>query len=132
MAAYDETDFYTDLSLVDDPHPFLSQLRATCPVVHLPQHDVLAVSTYDEVAKVLRDHETFSSCNSVSGPFPGFSVRPEPSDDVNDFIARHRGELPMNEYVVTMDPPELPSLTSRPISCGSLRTSSGSRGTPST
>lgn len=105
MTAYDEVDFYTDPSLVEDPHPYLSRLREQCPVVHLPHQDVMAVTAYEEAANVLRDHETFSSCNSVSGPFPGFSEDPDPGADVDGFIALHRGELPMNEYVVTMDPP---------------------------
>jgi cytochrome P450 len=105
VSAYHAVDFYTDRSLVDDPVPYLSHLRERCPVVHLPQHDVMAVTGYEEAAAVLRDHETFSSCNSVSGPFPGFSAKPDPDEDIDAFIARHRSELPMNEYVVTMDPP---------------------------
>lgn len=105
MASFDDLDFYTDLSIVDDPHPYFTYLRGKCPVVHLPQHDVMAVTTYEETARVLRDHASFSSCNSVSGPFPGFSSKPESSDDANDFLVAHRHELPMHEYVITMDPP---------------------------
>jgi cytochrome P450 len=32
------------------------------------------VTGFDEAIAVYRDHATFSSCNSVSGPFPGFPV----------------------------------------------------------
>lgn len=106
MTRFDDTDFYTDLGLIQDPYPYFAHLRSQCPVVHLPKHDVMAVTTYSESAKVLRDHETFSSCNSVSGPFPGFSETPESDDDVNGFLTRYRDELPMHEYVVTMDPPD--------------------------
>lgn len=106
MSTFDETDFYTDLSLVDDPHSYFAHLRNQGPVVKLPQHDVMAVTTYEEAARVLRDHEAFSSCNSVCGPFPGFSEEPSAGDDIDGFIARHRDELPMHEYLVTMDPPE--------------------------
>ena len=105
MTAFDDVDFYTDRSLVDDPHPYFAHLRGRCPVVHLPAHDVMAVTTYDEAAAVLRDHEAFSSCNSVSGPFPGFRAEPEEGEDIDEFIARHRDGLPMSEYVVTMDAP---------------------------
>jgi cytochrome P450 len=105
VTTFDETDFYTDLELINDPHPYFAHLRSQCPVVHLPQHDVMAVTTYDEAAIVLRDHERFSSCNSVSGPFPGFSESPLATDDCNDFLAQHRDELPMHDYVVTLDPP---------------------------
>lgn len=106
MTTFESTDFYTDLELVNDPHPYFAHLRSKCPVVHLPHHDVMAVTTYEEAARVLRDHEKFSSCNSVSGPFPGFAETPESDGDCNDFLAQHRDELPMHEYVVTLDPPD--------------------------
>ena len=51
MSAFDAVDFYTDLSLVNDPHPYFAHLRGTCPVVYLPQHDVMAVTTYAEAAR---------------------------------------------------------------------------------
>jgi len=103
---FDDVDYYLDPSLADDPHPYFHHLRGQCPVVHLPQHDVMAITTYDATAEVLRDHENFSSCNAVGGPFPGFSVKPEPSDDISEFIAEHRTELPMSEYAVALDQPE--------------------------
>lgn len=105
MTNFDEVDFYLDPSVVDDPFPYYDHLRARCPVVHLPAHDVMAVTGYDEALQVLRDHDTFSSANAVGGPFPGFSEAPEPSDDISDFLTEHRSELPMSEYMVTLDPP---------------------------
>lgn len=105
MTDFDQIDFFLDPSVVDDPFPYYDHLRAKCPVVHLPAHDVMAVTTYEATAEVLRDADRFSSCNAVGGPFPGFSVPPGPGDDVNEFIARHRDELPMSEYMVTLDPP---------------------------
>ena len=39
-----------------------------------PHHDVVMVTGYDEAIAVLHDTATFSSCNSVTGPFPGFPV----------------------------------------------------------
>ncbi len=103
---FDEVDFFLDPSLVDDPFPYFQHLREQCPIVLLPLHDVLAVTGYDEAAQVFRDNDTFSSCNAVGGPFPGFSVQPDPSDDISDFLAQHRDELPMSEYAVTLDAPE--------------------------
>ena len=70
MSSFDEVDYYLDPSLADDPTRF-HHIRAKCPVVHLPEHDVMAVTTYDATVQVLRDHATFSSCNAVGGPFPG-------------------------------------------------------------
>jgi len=97
-------DFFTDASLVEDPYPYFEQLRATCPVVPLPHHGVVAVTGYDEATEVYRDIDTFSSCNSVIGPFAAFPV-PLEGDDVSDVIDRHRDQLPMHEHMVTMDPP---------------------------
>jgi cytochrome P450 len=66
---------------------------------------VVAVSGYDEAVEIYRDLETFSSCNSVVGPFASFPV-PLEGDDVSDLIDRHRDQLPMSEHMVTMDPPQ--------------------------
>jgi cytochrome P450 len=98
-------DFFNDQSLVEDPYPYFEQLRAECPVLALPHLGVIAVTGYDEASAVYRDPATFSSCNSVIGPFVAF---PEPleGDDVSEVIDRHRDQLPMNEHMVTMDPPE--------------------------
>ena len=97
-------DFFTDESLVEDPYPYFEQLRAVCPVVPLPHHGVVAVTGYDEALEVYRDVDTFSSCNSVIGPFATFPV-PLEGHDVSDIIDRHRDQLPMYEHMVTMDPP---------------------------
>jgi cytochrome P450 len=106
VSSYDDVDFYTDPSVVEDPFSYFAHLRGKCPVVHLPQHDVMAVTTYDETVQVLRNPDTFSSCNALGGPLPGFSERPPHTDDISEFLAQHRDELPMSEYLVTMDPPD--------------------------
>ncbi|MCU1456544.1 MAG: cytochrome [Actinomycetia bacterium] len=103
-ADLDQVDFFSDASLNEDPYPYFEHLRAKCPVTPLAHHGVLAVSGYDEATEVYRDLETFSSCNSVVGPFATFPV-PLVGDDVADIIERYRGQLPMNEHMVTMDPP---------------------------
>ncbi len=98
-------DFFSDESLVEDPYPYFEQLRSACPVQRLPHHGVVAVTGYDEATEVYRDVDTFSSCNSVVGPFATFPV-PLEGDDVSDIIDRYRDQLPMHEHMVTMDPPE--------------------------
>ena len=52
-----------------------------------------------------RDTATFSSCNSVSGPFPGFPV-PLEGQDVAALIEKHRDQLPMSDQLPTLDPPK--------------------------
>jgi cytochrome P450 len=105
MGDWTTIDFFNDDSLVDDPYPYFDELRAQCPVLHLPHLGVVAVTGYEEISEIYRDNETFSSCNSVVGPFAMFPV-PLEGDDVSDLVAEHRTALPMHEHMVTMDPPE--------------------------
>jgi cytochrome P450 len=101
---YESVDFFTDESLIEDPYPYFEHLRSKCPVVATPHYGVVAVSGYDEATEIYRDPDTFSSCNSVIGPFAAFPV-PLAGDDVSEIIDGHRDQLPMNEHMVTMDPP---------------------------
>lgn len=101
---FDGIDFFTDPSCVADPYPYFEQLRSRAPVQREPFHDVVMVTGYDEAVAVYKDAETFSSCNSVSGPFPGFPV-PLEGDDVSALIEEHRDALPMSDQLPTLDPP---------------------------
>ncbi len=103
---YDAIDFFRDDALVADPYPYFDWLRAQCPVHREPQHDVFMVTGYDEACAVYADTDTFSSCNSVTGPFPGFPVPLEGRDDVSELIEQHRDELPFSDQLTTMDPPK--------------------------
>lgn len=98
-------DFFFDESLVEDPYPYFEALRAEGPVLPLTHLGVVAVTGYDEATAIYRDPETFSSCNSVIGPFAQFPV-PLEGDDVSEVVARYRDQLPMHEHMVTMDPPD--------------------------
>ncbi len=105
MSDWQTIDFFFDNSLVEDPYPYFDELRAACPVLPIPHLGVVAVTGYDETFEVYRDTKTFSSCNSVIGPFATFPV-PLEGDDVSDVIDRYRDQLPMHEHMVTMDPPD--------------------------
>ena len=104
MSDWTTIDYFNDTSLVEDPYPYFDALRAQCPVLSLPHLGVVAVTGYDEIGDVYRDADTFSSCNSVVGPFATFPV-PLNGDDIGDIIDHHRDTLPMHEHMVTMDPP---------------------------
>ncbi|MFF9204591.1 cytochrome P450 [Streptomyces sp. NPDC014986] len=104
MPDYDAIDFFRDEALVADPYPYFEHLRAQCPVQREPHHGVVMVTGYEEAVRIYNDHDTFSSCTSVTGPFPGFPV-PLEGDDVSGLIARHRDELPMSDQLPTLDPP---------------------------
>ena len=102
--SFDAIDYFTDQSLIADPYPYFEHLRSKCPVTHLPHHGVVAVTGHEELMEVYRDKDTYSSCNSVTGPFPGLPVQPE-GDDISALIEQYRDQLPMSEYVVTEDQP---------------------------
>ncbi len=100
----DEFDFFSGDELLVDPYPYFDALRSECPVRREPHHDVVMVTGYDEVVAIFNDTETFSSCTSVTGPFPGFPV-PLEGEDVGRLIDKHRDELPMSDQLPTLDPP---------------------------
>jgi cytochrome P450 len=105
VSDYDIVDFFRDESVVADPYPYFDHLRSKCPVWREPHHDVVMVTGYEEACAVYQDLETFSSANSVTGPFPGF---PEPlvGDDVSDQIEAQRDRLPFSDQLPTFDPPK--------------------------
>src|ERR1700729_3021207 len=105
MTDWQELDFFKDRGLVVDPYPYLAAARERCPVWREPHHGVVMVTGYDEATEVFQNAATFSSCISVTGPFPGFPV-PLEGDDVSDLIERHRDALPFSDQITTFDPPK--------------------------
>jgi cytochrome P450 len=107
MSNFDSVDFFTDPSLVPDPHPYFDYLRTKNPVLRLPHQNVIAVTGYDEATAVYKDPDTFSNCVALGGPFPPLPFKPEHSDaeDLTPLIDQHRDQFPMFEHMVTMDPP---------------------------
>ena len=67
-------DFFRDSRLTDDPYRFYEALRNKCPVSREEHYGVTMVTGWQEAVDVYNDSETFSSCVSVTGPFPGFPV----------------------------------------------------------
>lgn len=104
MTDFETKNFFKDDDLVVDPYPYFEAMRGQCPVKREPHHDVVMVTGYEEAVEVLQDSATFSSCTSVTGPFPGFPV-PLEGDDVSELIELHRHKLPMNDQLPTLDPP---------------------------
>ena len=105
MTDLEGLDFFQGSALIDDPYPYYDELRSRCPVHREPHHDVVMVTGYEEALAVYHDHERFSSCTSVTGPFPGFPVALE-GDDVSELIEQHRDELPFSDQLPTFDPPK--------------------------
>ncbi len=105
MSDFDGIDFFRGNELVADPYPYFDHLRSQCPVQREPHHGVVMVTGYEEAVSVYADAATFSSCNAVTGPFPGFPV-PLVGDDVSELIEQHRDELPFSDQLTVMDPPK--------------------------
>lgn len=102
---FDTTDFFRDASVVEDPYWYFDEARRRCPVHPESHHGVTLVTGYDEALAVYHDTGVFSSCTSVTGPFPGFPILLE-GDDVSELIERHRDELPFSDQLPTFDPPK--------------------------
>ena len=102
----DGPDFFTDNALLAAPYDYLAAMRGECPVRREKHRDVVMVTGYEESLAVYNDTERFSSCLSVTGPFPGFPV-PLEGDDISGLIAAHRDQLPFSDQLPTMDPPVL-------------------------
>ncbi|HEY8217283.1 MAG TPA: cytochrome P450 [Acidimicrobiia bacterium] len=105
MSDYETIDFFRGDELIPDPYPYFDDLRTRCPVHRERHHDVVMVTGFDEAIEVYNDTETFSSCNSVTGPFPGFPV-PLEGDDISGLIEEHRDALPFSDQLPTFDPPK--------------------------
>ncbi|WP_207933016.1 cytochrome P450 [Actinomadura sp. GC306] len=104
MKDFETLDFFRGDEAVEDPYPYYEALRRRCPVQREPHHGVLMITGYDESVQIYNDVDAFSSCVSVTGPFPGFPV-PLEGDDVSDLIEEHRDKLPFSDQIPTMDPP---------------------------
>src|SRR5438270_11160066 len=89
MSDYDSIDYFTDQSLVPDPHPYFDYLRSQNPVLRLPHHGVVAVTGYEEATEVYKDPDTFSNIVALGGPFPPLPFQPE-GDDIGPQIVEHR------------------------------------------
>ncbi|MGV0794122.1 cytochrome P450 [Mycolicibacterium sp. XJ1819] len=102
---FDSVDYFTDPSLVPDPHPYYDHIRAKDPVCCPINNGVLAVTGWEAANAVYKDSENYSSCVAVMGPFTPLPFTPE-GDDISGMIEEHRTEIPMFEHMVTMDAPQ--------------------------
>jgi cytochrome P450 family 150 subfamily A5 len=105
MDNYEAIDFFRDDAMIVDPYPYFEAIRTEGPAWREPHHNVVMITGYEEAMAVYSDTDSFSSCTSVTGPFPGFPV-PLEGDDISDLIAQHRDELPMSDQLPTFDPPK--------------------------
>lgn len=104
MSNFEATDFFTEMSLVNDPQPYFEYLRQQGPAVALKQHPVVAVVGHAEALAIYRDDEHFSAVNAATGPF-GLPFKVGGDKDITPEINEYRGSVPYGALLVTQDPP---------------------------
>jgi cytochrome P450 len=62
------------------------------------------ITGFDEAMAVYNDPATFSSCNTVAGPFAEWPV-PLEGDDIGEIIEEYRAGLPFSDQLPSFDPP---------------------------
>ncbi|MBV9412733.1 MAG: cytochrome P450, partial [Acidimicrobiia bacterium] len=104
MAEFETVNFFKDRAIHDDPYAYYDWLRSQHPVWQEPNYGVFMVTGHEEAMAVYNDATTYSSCNTIAGPFVKFSV-PFEGDDVSQIIDEHRHELPFSDQLPSFDPP---------------------------
>jgi len=102
---FDTIDYFRARPLYQNPYPYHEYLRAHGPVWREPHHGVFMITGFEEVMSVYNDPVTFSSCNTVAGPFTPFPV-PLEGDDVSGIIEEYRDVLPFSDQLPSFDPPK--------------------------
>ncbi|KHK90519.1 cytochrome P450 [Novosphingobium malaysiense] len=98
--SYENADWYTDVSLVDDPHAYFDYLRGKGTVVPLPYRNAVAVVGYEETIEVMLDSEHFSEINAVTGGLVELPFTPE-GDDISQELEAARGKIDFADQIVT-------------------------------
>jgi cytochrome P450 len=102
---YETIDFFRARPLYQDPYPYYEWLRAHGPVWREARYGIVMVTGFDEAMSIYNDQATFSSCNTVAGPFTPFPV-PFEGDDVSAIIEEYRDTLPFSDQLPSFDPPK--------------------------
>ncbi len=102
---FDSVDYFRTPAIYQDPYPYYEYVRAHGPVWREPHWGVVMITGFDEVMQVYNDAATFSSCNTVAGPFVKFPVELE-GDDISAIIDLHRDTLPFSDQLPSFDPPK--------------------------
>jgi cytochrome P450 len=101
---FDAVDYFRARPLYQDPYAYYEYLREHGPVWREPHRGVFMITGYAEAMAVYNDPATFSSCNTVAGPFTPFPV-PLEGDDISPIIEEYRDQLPFSDQLPSFDPP---------------------------
>ncbi len=100
-----EIDFFRARDIWQDPYPYFEYVRGHGPVWREPHHDVVMITGFEEAMAVYNDHATFSSCNTVAGPWAKWPV-PLEGDDISGIIELYRDGLVFSDQLPSFDPPK--------------------------
>jgi cytochrome P450 len=101
----ESVDYFLDPDVLHDPYPYYDAMREQGPVAPGMHYGAVAITGYEESVAVFNDTVSFSSCNSMAGPFSGL-VAPEGADDITALVDERRDSMPMSEHLAMMDPPK--------------------------
>jgi cytochrome P450 len=104
MSDLDKIDFFSDISVINDPAPYFNHMRSKCPVLREPYHGAVMVTGYEEALEVFKHRETFSSCVAVTGPIPPLPFMPH-GDDISEQLRQHQPDMPWSAHLVSQDGP---------------------------
>jgi cytochrome P450 len=102
---YDEIDFFRAKAVWQDPYPYFAYVREHGPLWREPHRGVVMVTGYEEAMAIYSDPATFSSCNTVAGPFADWPV-PLEGDDISEVIEQYRDRLMFSDQLPSFDPPK--------------------------
>ena len=104
MSAFETLDYFGDPAVVTDPYLYFEYLRRRCPVLEGIPPGVVSVTGHQEALEAYKN-PALSAATSLVGPFAPLPFDAE-GDDITELLEQHRGQIPMAEHVVTMDPPQ--------------------------
>ena len=97
----ESTDYFTDISLLNDPYSYLAAVREKGRVYHHQGRDLYYVTGFEEAIEVLRNSEDFASVATAAGIAP-LPFEPE-GDDISEQIEQYRPEILGSDMVAAFD-----------------------------
>lgn len=94
-------DYFTDLSMLNDPYSFFAAVREKGRVHHDPKRNLYYVTGFNEAIDVLRNPEDFASVATAAGIAP-LPFEPE-GDDISEQIEKYRPDILGSEMVAAYD-----------------------------
>lgn len=93
----------TDRVILNNPYPSYAVLRHEAPVYHVVEDDLYVVTRYEDVKRVLKDHEVFSSRGMARLHDAGLGRSKDSRDEALEAFSAGLKHI---RNVVTTDPPD--------------------------